>query len=880
MGDKSESLSFKTVFVQGIPQTCSNEQLTELFSTQGPVKKAFVVKKKFDNPRQSIVGYVEYHKHEDAKAASQAPFGMFEVNQTKLKVQFARKRVVEDDGKKKKFEKFSEKSELNQNLSILERLWSTKCKMDVKPEPEGAKYQPKQQASNNHCVMVSTASNEKINLSTLQSLWAEKKLKRPAKVLVDGESNILYAMMASKQDCLKAVTKLNGQMLGLKTLRVFFLMDPKSKDFEKTSKKSRLVVRNLSFACTEEDLVTAFEQHGLITDCKIPVTADGKKRGYGFIQFTHPFEAERAIRLANMTEIKGRKVAVDWSVPKEKYKSGNKADDVDNVEDAESAAAESGSDEDSDADSLREEDSDDEGGEDDSENHDSQSEDDDEENGEDDEDDETEEADKSEAKRDKNYSSDVHQQKTLFLRNLSYDVNDEELGEFMKKFGETKYCKVVENPQTGMSKGCGFVQFIDKDDADKCLRMLNDDDEGVTLRGRRFNACVALDRAQSNKIKMEKQAEKKEVNDKRNMHLANEGLIRPGTLAANGLSEIELKKRARIEQSKRTKLKNPEVFVSPLRLCVHNLPRATTDDKLKEIFVKALKDCGEVEEEDRVRVTESRIMRDREKVNAETGVARSLGFGYVKFAKHQHALAALRFLNNNPDIFTNNKRPIVEFSLENRKALETQKMRAKRHKAKLALKSKMSVDGKDEKSANAPPKAVNKKKARRLERRAKERAQTNEAKQWRKDGLLPSLDHYQPQTTTTTTVASKKQEAVEKKVVKQEERKRHAFQGSVGTSHDGRKMKSLKHIGPKIRKRDKGKVLERLRESKKLNRAQNKPQVEKTKVSRKERDSMASMAGTSTRKRARSSYNDLKSDKEFNDLVSMYAKKFRSGIQA
>ena len=50
----------------------------------------------------------------------------------------------------------------------------------------------------------------------------------------------------------------------------------------------------------------------------------------------------------------------------------------------------------------------------------------------------------------------------------------------------------------------------------------------------------------------------------------------------------------------------------------------------------------------------------------EKGVGRPLGYAFVNFTKHEHALAALRGFNNNPDIFGPIKRPIVEFSLENK----------------------------------------------------------------------------------------------------------------------------------------------------------------------------------------------------------------------
>lgn len=36
-------------------------------------------------------------------------------------------------------------------------------------------------------------------------------------------------------------------------------------------------------------------------------------------------------------------------------------------------------------------------------------------------------------------------------------------------------------------------------------------------------------------------------------------------------------------------------------------------------------------------------------------VGQSLGYGFVQFQEHEHALATLRYLNNNPDIFGSHK---------------------------------------------------------------------------------------------------------------------------------------------------------------------------------------------------------------------------------
>merc|ERR1712136_159455 len=225
-----------------------------------------------------------------------------------------------------------------------------------------------------------------------------------------------------------------------------------------------------------------------------------------------------------------------------------------------------------------------------------------------------------------------------------------------------------------------------KEDADECLKALSDEKTQYILDKRPICAVVATSRAESRKIIKDKKEKEKEKDDNRNLYLANEGLVRPGTQAAIGLSEIEISKRTRIEKAKRAKLKNHNFFVSTTRLCIHNIPRSTDEAALEKIVMKAAEDTGSK----KAVVKECRIMRNRDDVN-EKGVARSLGFGFVNFTVHEHALKVLRQLNNNPAIFTDMKRPIVEFSLENRLALEAQAQRAKRQAAKHDLKTKMNA---------------------------------------------------------------------------------------------------------------------------------------------------------------------------------------------
>ncbi|XP_033112559.1 RNA-binding protein 28-like, partial [Anneissia japonica] len=74
--------------------------------------------------------------------------------------------------------------------------------------------------------------------------------------------------------------------------------------------------------CRENDLRKAFEKFGEISEVSIPRKGSGDNDriiGFGFVQFVKVKAAEKAVKEMNAKEILGRKVAVDWSLPKQKY---------------------------------------------------------------------------------------------------------------------------------------------------------------------------------------------------------------------------------------------------------------------------------------------------------------------------------------------------------------------------------------------------------------------------------------------------------------------------------------------------------------------------------------------------------------------------------
>lgn len=254
---------------------------------------------------------------------------------------------------------------------------------------------------------------------------------------------------------------------------------------------------------------------------------------------------------------------------------------------------------------------------------------------------------------------------TIFIRNLSFDTDEDNLKQFIEEnFGETVYCLVVKDKATDESKGTAFAKFKTPEQAKKCLEEFKDKDlmTKFHLDGRNLIVLPALSR---DKVQDVKQKEK--TKDKRNLHLSREGYVHPLSDEAKDMSKSDLEKRKVLDMRKKELLKNLHNFVSDTRLCIHNLPLYIDDQKLRNIFSQSIK-----ADHPDSKILECRVMRNKK---GGGRLEMSKGFGFIAFSKHEHALAALRNLNNNPETFNKDKRPIVEFSIENRVALNKKKTR-------------------------------------------------------------------------------------------------------------------------------------------------------------------------------------------------------------
>lgn len=131
-----------------------------------------------------------------------------------------------------------------------------------------------------------------------------------------------------------------------------------------------------------------------------------------------------------------------------------------------------------------------------------------------------------------------------------------------------------------MSRGSAFVKFSSPDAATASVQAAAT--SSILVKDRRCKVDLAVDRDQAQKLK----EKEKGFRDKRNIYLANEGLIIDG---AAEMSAEDRDKRKRAQTEKRKKLQNPLFFVSAHRISIRNLAKDVLDGELKNLCMKALK---------------------------------------------------------------------------------------------------------------------------------------------------------------------------------------------------------------------------------------------------------------------------------------------------
>jgi RNA recognition motif-containing protein len=80
--------------------------------------------------------------------------------------------------------------------------------------------------------------------------------------------------------------------------------------------------------------------------------------------------------------------------------------------------------------------------------------------------------------------------KKLYVGNLPFETNEDELREMFEQHGPTVSVRVITDRETGRSRGFGFVEFDDDGNAEAALQAL----DGKDMGGRALRVNEAQDK--------------------------------------------------------------------------------------------------------------------------------------------------------------------------------------------------------------------------------------------------------------------------------------------------------------------------------------------------------------------------------------------------
>ena len=267
---------------------------------------------------------------------------------------------------------------------------------------------------------------------------------------------------------------------------------------------SRLIVRNLPFDMTVEDLRAVFLPYGALYNITIPTSEEnGRGRGFAFVWYVSKSDASKAMAAINGVQLrhgaaeqallkkaqgkKGREaakealasvhkiaqparpVAVDWSLSQKEWlsqvehaggeetdaslkrKHGDAQDSESDAEVADGDGVEDNNDgDDKEVDHVGNEE---------------QVEDDD-----DEDENEKEDSDIEATAEQPPKLAPPEAGTTLFIRNLPYQATEQELKDLFRSFGPLRYARITMDPATNRSRGTGFLCFWKRSSADALLR--------------------------------------------------------------------------------------------------------------------------------------------------------------------------------------------------------------------------------------------------------------------------------------------------------------------------------------------------------------------------------------------------------------------------
>jgi len=82
----------------------------------------------------------------------------------------------------------------------------------------------------------------------------------------------------------------------------------------------------------------------------------------------------------------------------------------------------------------------------------------------------------------------------IYVGNLHYEINEEELKTIFMEYGEVESAKIIMDKYSGKSKGFGFIEMPNQEEGKKAIEALS----GSEFKGRNLKVNLAREKSSSN----------------------------------------------------------------------------------------------------------------------------------------------------------------------------------------------------------------------------------------------------------------------------------------------------------------------------------------------------------------------------------------------
>jgi len=127
-----------------------------------------------------------------------------------------------------------------------------------------------------------------------------------------------YIQFQTQEAAERAIEKVNGKMLNGKKVFVGAFVPRKERMAENSTKKyTNVFIKNLDENLDDEKLRQLFAPFGIIKSAVVMKDEQGKSKGFGFVNFENPEDAEKAVAELHEKDIEGKVIFVGRAQKKE-----------------------------------------------------------------------------------------------------------------------------------------------------------------------------------------------------------------------------------------------------------------------------------------------------------------------------------------------------------------------------------------------------------------------------------------------------------------------------------------------------------------------------------------------------------------------------------